>query len=112
MIRGRSGRELDHEFPIPGGRTSSRTLRMKPIALFTASVRGLALIAALSIATPGVAAASTVPLSVDHVTTGAPVTFGVPFPKGALTSPDHVRVVNARGVEVPSQVTEVNSWLP
>ncbi|MEO5763591.1 MAG: hypothetical protein ABIR28_14915 [Vicinamibacteria bacterium] len=51
-------------------------------------------------------------LNVDRVTTDAPVTFGVPFPKGALQSPDQVRVVNERGVEVPSQVTEVTSWEP
>ncbi|MBX7184534.1 MAG: hypothetical protein K1Y01_05245 [Vicinamibacteria bacterium] len=36
----------------------------------------------------------------------------MPFPKGALRSPDHVRVLNERGVEIPSQVTEVTSWAP
>jgi len=40
------------------------------------------------------------------------VTFGVPFPKGALLSPDQVRVLDERGVEVPSQITEVTSWAP
>lgn len=58
------------------------------------------------------AAAASIPLRVDRVTRDVPVTFGVPFPKGALRSPDQVRVINGRGVEIPSQITEVNSWAP
>ena len=37
------------------------------------------------------AAAASIPLRVDRTTREAPVTFGVPFPKGALRSPDQVR---------------------
>ena len=58
------------------------------------------------------APAARIPLTIERVTTGVPVTFGVPFPKGALRSPDHVRVLDARGIEIPSQITEVASWLP
>jgi hypothetical protein len=43
---------------------------------------------------------------------GAPITLGVPCPKGALASPDHVRVLDARGAEVAAQVTEVTTWEP
>jgi YetA-like protein len=57
-------------------------------------------------------AAATIPLRVDRVTQDVPVTFGVPFPKGTLLSPDHVRILNERGIEVPSQITEVTSWEP
>lgn len=61
---------------------------------------------------PTCVAAATIPLNVDRVTHDVPVTFGVPFPKGALLSPDHVRILNDRGAEVPSQVTEVTTWAP
>jgi len=52
-----------------------------------------------------------VPLHVDAVP-GSPVVLGVPFPKGALHSPDHVRVVGSNGAEIPSQITEVSTWEP
>ncbi len=61
---------------------------------------------------PAIASAASIPLNVDRVTRDTPVTFGVPFPKGALQSPDHVRVLDERGVEIPSQITEVTSWAP
>ncbi len=53
-----------------------------------------------------------VPVIVERHVDGAPLTFGVPFPKGALSSPDHVRVLAPDGREVPSQVTEVTTWEP
>lgn len=58
------------------------------------------------------AVAGTVPLTVERHQPGAPITLGVPFPKGALESPDHVRVRDAAGAEVPAQVTEVSTWEP
>jgi hypothetical protein len=58
------------------------------------------------------AAAGRIPLHVERLAEGAPLTFGVPFPQGALDSGDHVRVVTSDGREVPSQVTEVASWAP
>ena len=64
----------------------------------------------LALSTP--ASAASIPLRVDRPVNDAPVTFGVPFPKGALRSPDHVRVLNAQGVEIASQITEVTSWAP
>ena len=53
-----------------------------------------------------------VPLTVERHQTGAPVTLGVPFPRGVLDSPDHVRVLRPDGLEQPSQVTEVTTWDP
>ena len=74
-------------------------------------MRTVALLALATIGTTPADAAS-IPLKVDRVTHDAPVTMGVPFPKGALLSPDHVRILNDRGREVPSQITEVTSWAP
>src|SRR5690606_29534833 len=51
-------------------------------------------------------------LTVERHQPGAPITLGVPFPKGVLQSPDHVRVLDMSGAEVPAQVTEVTSWEP
>ena len=51
-------------------------------------------------------------LKVNQPITGAPLTLGIPFPKGVLHSPDHVRVLNAKGREIPSQITEVTTWMP
>lgn len=56
--------------------------------------------------------ADRIPLTVNAVEDGAPITLGVPFPKGVLQSPDHVRVVDSRGNEIPSQITEVTNWEP
>ena len=58
------------------------------------------------------ASAGSIPLTVDRPSVDAPVTFGVPFPKGALRSVDQVRVLSAKGVEIPSQITEVATWAP
>jgi len=51
-------------------------------------------------------------LKVEHPIPGAPLTLGIPFPKGVLYSPDHVRVLNAKRKEIPSQITEVTTWKP
>ncbi len=39
-----------------------------------------------------------------------PVSQGLPFPDGALGSADHVRVLDARGQEVPAQVEVTSRW--
>ncbi|MEW6356503.1 MAG: LamG-like jellyroll fold domain-containing protein [Planctomycetota bacterium] len=39
-----------------------------------------------------------------------PVTFGVPFPRGALASVENVRIVTAAGQEVPSQIIRTATW--
>lgn len=75
-------------------------------------MRRLCLLLIVLLSFGATAGAASIPLRVDRVTRDAPVTFGVPFPKGALRSPDQVRVLNEQGREVPSQVTEVNSWAP
>ncbi|HRU06609.1 MAG TPA: hypothetical protein P5137_12645, partial [Candidatus Brocadiia bacterium] len=40
----------------------------------------------------------------------APLTFGVPFPKGALWKPENIRVVTADGKPVPSQAVVRSRW--
>ncbi len=39
-----------------------------------------------------------------------PITFGVPFPWGALDSPDNVRLLDANGAEVPIQAKTAGRW--
>lgn len=40
----------------------------------------------------------------------APMTVGVPFPRGSLDDPQHVRLVDGDGVELPLQVRELARW--
>ncbi|MFT5384710.1 MAG: hypothetical protein ACI81W_002111, partial [Saprospiraceae bacterium] len=56
--------------------------------------------------------AQQIPLTIENAAPGAPLTFGIPFPLGALDSPDHVRVIDKKGNEIPSQITEVTTWQP
>ncbi len=55
---------------------------------------------------------SRVRIRVEKPREGAPILLGLPFPKGALQSPDHVRVLAPDGREVPSQINEVSTWEP
>jgi hypothetical protein len=57
-------------------------------------------------------AAEHIPLKIEKHAEGAPITLGIPFPNGALYSPDQVRLLNHNGKEIPSQITEVNNWQP
>lgn len=57
-------------------------------------------------------AAERIAIRVEGHLEGAPLAFGLPFPKGALSSPDRVRVVAPDGREIPCQTTEVSSWEP
>jgi hypothetical protein len=57
-------------------------------------------------------ASQRIPVKVEKHVKGAPVTIGIPFPNGALFSADHVRLLNPKGEEIPSQITEVNNWQP
>ena len=57
-------------------------------------------------------AAEQVPITVKHAEPGAPITLGIPFPKGELESPEHVRVLGADGKEIPAQITPVTTWAP
>ncbi len=43
---------------------------------------------------------------------GAPLTLGVPFPRGVVSSPEKIRVVTSDGREIPAQVTEIATWEP
>jgi hypothetical protein len=57
-------------------------------------------------------AAEKLPLKIEKHVEGAPITLGIPLPIGALNSPDQVRLLNKEGKEIPSQITEVNNWMP
>ncbi len=50
------------------------------------------------------------PRGVPLKTGTCPVTFGVPFPKGALWSEKNVRLVDADGASVPAQVIVRSRW--
>ena len=51
-------------------------------------------------------------INVKNSVMGAPITVGVPFPIGVLSSSDNIRLVDIKGNEIPSQITEVSRWLP
>ena len=51
-------------------------------------------------------------IKIENNKEGAPITLGIPFPKGALYSIDNVRLLNSKGKEIASQITEVTTWLP
>lgn len=87
-------------------RTVSSALRLPALVVLALLIAGPQLPAQAP------AASGTVALTVQRHQPGAPVTLGIPFPKGVLQSPDHVRVVDTTGAEVPAQVTEVTSWEP
>lgn len=57
-------------------------------------------------------AADSVTIYVKNANAGEPVKLGIPFPKGSLFSPDHVRVLNQDGEEILSQTTQVSTWEP
>lgn len=63
-----------------------------------------AILLILLAASAPLAAAGRIPLHVERPAEGAPSTFGIPFPKGALDSGDHVRVVTPDGREVPRRL--------
>ncbi|MEC3966247.1 hypothetical protein [Flagellimonas halotolerans] len=51
-------------------------------------------------------------ITVENNKKGAPITLGIPFPKGALNSVDHLRLLTSDGTEIPCQTTEVSNWGP
>jgi hypothetical protein len=53
-----------------------------------------------------------VKITIENNKMGAPVTLGIPFPKGELYSVDHLRLLTAEGIEIPCQTTEVANWGP
>ena len=53
-----------------------------------------------------------IPIYINNSVEGAPMTLGIPFSQGALCSPDHVRVLDKNGHEIPSQTNLVNTWEP
>ena len=81
---------------------------MKKYLLMSLSVFLITLLACES---PG-GVSEEIPISVENAREGAPIKLGIPFPEGALYSPDHVRVLNHQGEEILSQTTKVNTWEP
>jgi hypothetical protein len=57
-------------------------------------------------------ASEKIPIVIEKNVPGAPQLLGIPFPKDKLQSSDQVRVLNALGQEIPSQITIVNTWEP
>ncbi|MFV0248499.1 MAG: hypothetical protein ACK5H1_06035 [Tenacibaculum sp.] len=53
-----------------------------------------------------------VSITIKNHKVGAPITLGIPFPKGELYSVDHLRLLTSKGVEIPCQTTEVSTWEP
>ena len=51
-------------------------------------------------------------ITVENNKKGAPITLGIPFPKGELNSVDHIRLLTSDGTEIPCQTTEVSTWGP
>ena len=63
----------------------------------------------------GVQAQSTsysIPVEVKDNVPDTPQLLGIPIPKSTLYSSDYVRVLNAYGQEIPSQITKVSTWEP
>lgn len=79
---------------------------MKTIIKITL-ITALALVSAYSLK-----AIDQIPITVENTIEGAPMTMGIPFPQGALMSPDHVRLLDKNGREIPCQTTMVNTWEP
>jgi hypothetical protein len=53
-----------------------------------------------------------IPIEVKDHQVDMPQLLGLPIPEGTLYSPDHVRVLDASGQEIPSQITKVSTWAP
>ncbi len=57
-------------------------------------------------------AAEQIDITIKNSVAGAPITMGIPFAQGTLQSPDHVRLLDQNGNEVPCQTTMVTNWEP
>lgn len=53
-----------------------------------------------------------IPIKIENNKIGAPITIGIPFPKGELYSIDNIRLLNSNGKEIVCQTTEVSTWKP
>lgn len=91
------------------GRSRSRPLDPVPPSSRPAALLALLL---LGPCPPHAVAAERIPIAIERHVAGAPLTFGLPLPKGLVTSPDQVRLLGPDGREVRAQVTEVSTWEP
>lgn len=53
-----------------------------------------------------------IPIKIENNKIGAPITIGIPFPKGELFSIDNIRLLDNNGKEIVCQTTEVTTWEP
>jgi len=53
-----------------------------------------------------------IPIKIENNIIGAPITIGIPFPKGELFTVDNIRLLDSNGKEIACQTTEVSSWQP
>ncbi|WP_142785357.1 exo-rhamnogalacturonan lyase family protein [Changchengzhania lutea] len=53
-----------------------------------------------------------IPIKIENNKIGAPITIGIPFPKGELFSVDNIRLFGSNGKEIACQTTEVTTWQP
>ncbi|AWX43524.1 hypothetical protein HME9304_00513 [Flagellimonas maritima] len=51
-------------------------------------------------------------VTIENNMEGAPITLGIPFPKGELHSTNNIRLLNSKGNEILCQTTEVSTWEP
>ncbi len=69
-------------------------------------------VAVFALLPAGASLRAQIPIAVEGERPGTPVTFGIPFPRGALGAAEHVRVLNGAGAEIAAQVTPVGTWGP
>lgn len=79
--------------------------------LKSTTIRIFLFLAFASFCTAGAYAAQ-IPITVNNPSEGAPITLGIPFAQGALSSPDHVRLLDRDGTEIPAQINMVTTWEP
>jgi hypothetical protein len=53
-----------------------------------------------------------IPIKIENNIIGAPITIGIPFPKGELFSTDNIRLLGNNGKEIVCQTNEVTTWYP
>jgi len=54
----------------------------------------------------------TVSITIENNKTGAPVTLGIPFPKGELYSVDNIRVLMQRELKYPLKLQKLVTGVP
>jgi hypothetical protein len=108
LASGMTALRTDPTTLAPGGYELTAALVAGARELTTATAR-IRIVAETAPPTSG-RIALRLPRAVPAGVTVWPVSGGIPFPKGALWQPDHVRVVDAAGQEVPTQALVRARW--